>query len=124
ADVDIVVTATGWPKTLLHRAEVEVVMGARRNRPLVLVDVSVPRNIDTEVHRVENAYLFNIDDLDAIVCENARNREQDLAECYRIIDSAAVALIEKLNSREHRDHPARFQFPSNWVSHGAAVAGG
>src|SRR5262249_26532313 len=81
AGADIVVTATSLSKTLLHRAEVEVAMTARRNRPLVLIDLSVPRNIDAEVQRLENVYLYGIDDLNAIVREAVLNREQDLALC-------------------------------------------
>src|SRR5262249_48605219 len=76
AEVDIVVAATSLSTTLVHRAEVEVAMIPRRNRPLVLIDLSVPRNVDAEVQRVENVYLYGIDDLNAIVCATVLNREQ------------------------------------------------
>jgi glutamyl-tRNA reductase len=79
AAADIVVASTGSPRTLLELADVEKVMLGRRNRPLVLIDMSVPRNIDAEVQRLENVYLYNIDDLEAIVRKNVSNREQDLA---------------------------------------------
>jgi glutamyl-tRNA reductase len=118
---DIIVASTGSSKTLLHRAEIEAAMVIRRNRPLVLIDLSVPRNIDADVVRIENVYLYNIDDLNAIVGENVRNREQDLVLCNRIIDTGASALMAKLNSRKERPDA---EFHSGWISHSTAVAAG
>src|SRR5262249_7923213 len=123
AEVDIVVAATSLSTTLVHRAEVEVAMIPRRNRPLVLIDLSVPRNVDAEVQRVENVYLYGIDDLNAIVCATVLNREQDLALCNQIIEGGAGALMEKLNSRKERLFETELQFRS-WLSGGTAVAGG
>ena len=123
ADADIVVASTGCPKILLHRADVEKLMGARRNRPLFLIDISVPRNIDAEVQRLDNVYLYNIDDLEAIVRENVRSREQELAVCQQIIDTRAAALMEKLNLEKERLYDVGLQSQPGWVSHGAAVLG-
>jgi len=123
-EADIVVAATSLSKTLLHRAEVEVAMATRRNRPLVLIDLSVPRNIDAEVQRVENVYLYSIDDLNAIVCATVLHREQDLALCNQIIESGAGALMEKLNSRKEGLFDTELHFESSWLSRGTAVAGG
>ncbi len=96
AEVDIVVTATACPNTLLRRADVEKAVSARGNRPLFLIDLSVPRNIDPEIQFLDNVYLYNIDDLDAIVRENVRLRGKDLAMCEQIIGSHAAALTAKL----------------------------
>jgi glutamyl-tRNA reductase len=99
-------------------------MTTRRSRPLILIDISVPRNIDPEVQRVENVYLYNIDDLNAIVCENVRNRERGLALCNRIIEESASALMEKLDTRKERLYEVGLQFQSNWATHDVVVAGG
>jgi len=123
AEADIVVASTGCPRTFLQRADFEQVMIKRRNRPLFLIDISVPRNIDAQVQRLDNVYLYNIDDLEAIVRENLRHREQDLARCNRIIETAAAALIAKFNSGKERLYEAGLQFQSSWVSHAAAVVG-
>ena len=96
-EVDIVVTATTCPNTLLHRAEMEKVVHARRNRPLFLIDLSVPRNIEPEIQFIENVYLYNIDHLEEIVRENIRSRGKDLVVCERIIRSHAAALMSKLD---------------------------
>jgi glutamyl-tRNA reductase len=95
--VDIVVAATGCPNTLLRRADVENLMSRRKNRPLFLIDIAVPRNIDADVQSLEGVYLYNIDDLQALVRENVRSRQQDLAKCDQIIDSRASALMAKLS---------------------------
>ena len=124
ADADIVVASTGCPKTLLHRADVENLMRTRRNRPLFLIDISVPRNIEADVQRLDNVYLYNIDDLETIVRENVRSREQELAVCRQIIDTRAAALMEKLNLEKERLYDVGLQSQPGWVSHGAAILGG
>jgi glutamyl-tRNA reductase len=123
ADADIVVISTGSPRALLQAADVEKVMASRRNRPLILIDISVPRNIDAEAGRLDNVYLYNIDDLEAIVRENTRHREQELAFCDRILEAQATALMEKLNSAKERLHEAGIQFQSSWGSLNTAVVG-
>ena len=100
ADVDVVVTATACPNTLLRYAEVKKLIHARRNRPLFLIDLSVPRNIDPEIQFMENVYLYNIDDLEAIVRENVRSRGKDLAMCEQIIGLHAAALMAKLGLKK------------------------
>jgi glutamyl-tRNA reductase len=121
ADADIVVASTGCPKTLLHHTDIEHVMQARRNRPLILIDISVPRNVDPDVQQLDNVYLYNIDDLNAIVRENLRNREQELALCNQLIETRAATLMEKLDSRREQPHESGLQFQPNWLSHRAAI---
>lgn len=96
-EADIVVSSTGCPQTILRRADVERVRLERRNRPLFLVDIAVPRDIDPEVQQLESVYLYNIDDLEAIIRENVRLREQELSRCRHIIVERAAALTAKLN---------------------------
>jgi len=95
--VDIVVAATGCPNTLLRRADVENLMRRRKNRPLFLIDIAVPRNIDAHVQFLEGVYLYNIDDLQALVRENVTSRQQDLAKCDQIIDARASVLMARLS---------------------------
>jgi len=112
-EADIVVVSTGSQRALLQGADVEKVMASRRNRPLILIDISVPRNVDAEAQHLE-----------AIVRENRRNREQELALCNRIIEAQATALMEKLNSAMKRLYEAGIQFKSSWGSFNTAVVEG
>jgi glutamyl-tRNA reductase len=94
--MDIVVAATAYPNILLHRADVENLMRRRKNRPLFLIDLAVPRNIDADVESLEGVYLYNIDDLQALVSENLRSRQRDMAKCEHIIHARASSLVVKL----------------------------
>jgi len=81
----------------------------------------VPRNIHAEVQHLDNVYLYNIDDLEAIVRENVRNREQELVLCQQIIDATATELLQKFNSGKGRLSEAGLQFQSSWLSHEVAI---
>jgi glutamyl-tRNA reductase len=94
---DIVVSSTVCPQTILHRADMATILPARRHRPLVMIDIAVPRDIDADVQDLEDVYLYNIDNLEAIMRENVRLREQDLSKCHEIIAERAAALMAKLN---------------------------
>jgi glutamyl-tRNA reductase len=95
-EADIVVSSTGCPQTILNRADIAGVMSARRNRPLVLVDIAVPRDINPDVQAVENVYLYNIDHLEEIVRENLRSREHDLGRCHEIINERTREVMARL----------------------------
>src|ERR1700719_998550 len=101
-DVDVVIAATSSAETLLGRDDVENLMRARRNRPLLLIDLSVPRNIDPAAGEVENVALYNIDDLEALARQGVRARERELTACHQIIEEHVEALAEKLHTEEAR----------------------
>ena len=103
AEADIVVSSTGCPHTILHRAELEPVMRLRRNRPLALIDIAVPRDIDPEIQKLENVYLYDIDDLETLVRENVRHREQELARCRRIVEDNTAEVIARFEAQERRN---------------------
>ena len=94
--VDIVVAATACPNTLLRRADVENLMRRRKNRPLFLIDLAVPRNIDADAGSLEGVYLYNIDDLQPLASENLRSRQPDMATCDQIIHARTSALLATL----------------------------
>jgi glutamyl-tRNA reductase len=98
-EADIVVSSTGCPETILHRADVASIMPARRNRPLFLIDIAVPRDIDAAVQQLDNVYLYNIDHLETIMRENARMREQELARCQKIVAARAKQVMARFAGR-------------------------
>ena len=101
-DVDVVIAATSSPESLLTRDDADNLMRSRHHRPLLLIDLSVPRNIDPAVRGLEHVALYNIDDLEAAAREAVRNREGELAACHRIIDTHVAALVEKLDTETGR----------------------
>ncbi len=68
-------------------------MKARKNRPLLLIDIAVPRDIDPSVNFLDNVYLYNIDDLQAIAGDYLRLRQEEIARCEGIIAEKAGALM-------------------------------
>jgi glutamyl-tRNA reductase len=101
-DVDVVIAATSSSETLLGRDDAENLMKARRNRPLLLIDLAVPRNVDPAAGQLENISLYNIDDLKGLAQRGVQAREGELAACHQIIEAHATALIEKLHAEEDR----------------------
>src|SRR3954467_13924740 len=101
-DVDVVIAATSSTETLLSCDDIENLMKARRNRPLLLIDLSVPRNIDPAVTGLDHVSLFNIDDLEALARRGVQAREQELTACRPIIETHVAALTEKLGVESER----------------------
>ena len=121
ASADIVVSSTGCPQTILNRDDLAAVMSARGNRPLFLIDIAVPRDIDPNVQFLDNVYLYNIDDLQMLVRENLRHREQELARCRSIIEQRTVALMTKLKPVPEKHYDIRNRPQPGWVFCSAAA---
>jgi len=101
-DVDIVIAATSSAEMLFYRDDVERLMKARHQRSLLLIDLSVPRNIEPVAGGLDNVFLYNIDDLEAVAREGIRNRERELTVCDQIIDAHMAPLMEKLYADDER----------------------
>ena len=93
ANIDIIISSTSAPHYILDRARLEPLMKLRRNRPLLLIDIAVPRDIEPEVNFLENVYLYNIDDLQAIADDYLKQRQEEVARCEQIIREKAEALL-------------------------------
>jgi glutamyl-tRNA reductase len=112
---DIVVSSTGCPATILDREDVEAVMRQRANRPLFLIDIAVPRDIDPEAQGVENVFLYDIDDLEQLVAGNVRLREQEMGPCREIIEKHTAELMAKLHEAPRRPEAAGAQPQTSWA---------
>ena len=82
---DIVITATGAAKPILDRARVESVMRTRRNQPLFIIDIAMPRDVEPSTGEIEQVFLYNIDDLSATVRENLARRTSEVARAEAIV---------------------------------------
>ena len=94
--VDIVVGATGSASAVLSRDMVARALRQRRYRPLFLIDLSVPRNIDPDVDRLDDAYLFNIDHLQAVVAQGQVAREEAAQDAAALVDDEANRFASSL----------------------------
>ena len=83
---DIVITATGAAAPILTRAHIEAVMRPRRNRPLFIIDIAMPRDVEAAAGEIEQVFLYNIDDLQATVRENLARRASEVAGAETIVN--------------------------------------
>ena len=89
-EVDVVISSTGAPHAVMNRSHVEAVRRQRRYRPLFLIDIAVPRDIEREVGEIEEVYLYDIDTLKEIAMEAKGQRAEQIKLCESIIDQELV----------------------------------
>jgi len=93
ASIDVVISSTAAPHYILDRVKLEPLMKLRRNRPLLLIDIAVPRDIEPEVNFMENVFLYNIDDLQAIADDYLKQRKAEAVRCEKLIRDKVEGLL-------------------------------
>ena len=96
---DVVVTATGSSSPIITARMIGHVMHARRNRPLFIIDVGLPRDVDPAAADLEQVFLYNMDDLEAIVSENLARRQEQTSRAEAMISDAVRDFLAWLHSR-------------------------
>ena len=91
--IDIAISSTAATTAILDRATLEPLMRRRRHRPLLLIDIAVPRDIDPAVSALDNVYLYNVDDLQGIANDYLNLRKEEVARCETIIAEKVAALL-------------------------------
>ncbi len=89
AQVDIIITSTGSPQYVISKDEISSLMPLRKLRPLFIIDLAVPRDVEAEVNKLDNVYLYNIDDLQKTVDETIALRSNELDSCFKVINSSS-----------------------------------
>ncbi len=89
-EADIIISSTGATGFVVTKDLVRSVMRSRKNRPLFFIDIAVPRDIDPQINRVTNAYVYDIDDLKEIIEENIEDRHREAVRADRIVDEAVI----------------------------------
>ncbi|MFO7964405.1 MAG: glutamyl-tRNA reductase [Desulfobacterales bacterium] len=87
---DIVIASTASTDYIVNRTDVKKLMRGRRNRPIFFIDIAVPRNIDPGINRIDNAYVYDIDDLKGVINENLQDRQNEAKKGERIVDEAVI----------------------------------
>jgi len=95
---DIVICSTGAPHYILLKDQMQRVMKDRKQRPVFLIDISVPRNIDPKINDLDNVYLYNIDDLQGIVDTNMFERKKEAEKAEKIIEEEIEPFLKWLSS--------------------------
>lgn len=100
AEADIVLCSTGASHYLVRTEDIQRTIRQRMNRPIFLIDISVPRNIDPAVKDIDNAFLFDIDDLEMRVEENREERRREAGKAERLIEEEVRIALQWMKSLE------------------------
>jgi glutamyl-tRNA reductase len=95
ARADVVLCSTGSPLPVISLAEIEHAVKNRRGRPLFLIDMAVPRDVDPAAHTFQDVYLYNIDDLEGVVRDSVARRKQEILKAESLVDEAAREFSER-----------------------------
>jgi len=97
---DIVISSTGAPHFVLSKDQAAVLLAARKHRPMFFVDIAVPRDIDPAVNELDNAFVYDIDDLQQVVEANKKQREREAVWAEQIVQQEVQRMMKRLASRE------------------------
>ena len=96
AQADIIISSTSCPHTILSREEAQIMVRDRKDQPLVIVDIAMPRDIDSAVREVKGVFLYDLDDLENVVDYNAGEREAAAADAQKILQAEAQGFRRRL----------------------------
>jgi glutamyl-tRNA reductase len=99
-EVDILIASSAAPHFILTVEDMQRVIAARKNKPIFLIDIGVPRNIQPEVNKVDNVFLYDIDDLQGVVNNNLREREREASRAEEIVQQEVDATMARLRAQE------------------------
>lgn len=95
---DIVISSTGASTFLVRKADGPRILSRRRNRPMFFVDIAVPRDIDPELNKVDNVFVYDIDDLQEVIQSNLKEREQEARLGEEIVNQEVEQFLQRLRS--------------------------
>jgi glutamyl-tRNA reductase len=103
--MDIAISSTSAPHHILDVPSLEKLMKLRKHRPLLLIDIAVPRDIAPEANFLENIYLYNVDDLQSIADGYLKQRQGEMVLCEKIIEEKIKPLLKSFPSADGSGYP-------------------
>ena len=99
-EMDIVITSSAAPHFILTRDDMQRVISARRNKPMFLIDIAVPRNIEPSVNEIDNVFLYDIDDLHEVVAANLKERRKEAERAELLVAEEVERMMARLHVAE------------------------
>jgi glutamyl-tRNA reductase len=99
-EVDIIIASSGAPHYILNREDMQRVISARKNKPMFLIDIAVPRNIDPAVNDIEGVFLYDVDDLEGVVNANIQERSKQAEQAEAIVVDEVERMMSRLKIEE------------------------
>lgn len=97
ADADMVFSSTGSTLPILGKGAFESALKQRKNRPMLVVDLAVPRDVEPQVNQLDNVYLYTVDDLQQVVSDNLETRQQAAIEAEKIVEEQTLQFMHWFN---------------------------
>ncbi|HWP85996.1 MAG TPA: glutamyl-tRNA reductase, partial [Terriglobia bacterium] len=98
AQCDILICSTSAPEFLIRKADAQRLLAERKNRPMFLIDIAVPRNIDPEVNKLDNVFLYDVDDLQQVVNANRKERLREAQKGEQIVEQETDKFLRWLKT--------------------------
>lgn len=111
--VDIVITATGSSLPILGKGAIEKALKARRYRPMLIVDIAVPRDVEPEVGDLDSVFLYSVDDLQGVIEQNLQSRQAAAEQAEEIIRNEVEQFHRRLRSRSATDSIRAYRDSAN-----------
>lgn len=99
-EVDIVITSSGASGYVIGPDEMQRAITARKNKPMFVIDIAVPRNVDPAVNALDNVFLYDIDDLQGVVNSNLAERQKEAARAERIVAEEVERMLVRLKVQQ------------------------
>lgn len=112
---DIVISSTASQLPIIGKGTVESALKKRKSKPMLLVDIAVPRDIEPQVGDLSDAYLYSVDDLEGIVNKNMEQRKVEAIQAEAIVMEESAAFMSWLKSREAVDSIRDYRVQSNQI---------
>jgi glutamyl-tRNA reductase len=103
ADADIVISSTGSTLPIIGKGMVEHALGKRKHRPIFMVDLAVPRDIEEQVGDLEDVFLYTVDDLQGIIAKNLANRRKEAVQAEAIVSTQSDVFMSWLRGLNTQD---------------------
>jgi glutamyl-tRNA reductase len=117
ADADIVISSTASPVPVLGKGTVERALKARKHKPMFMVDIAVPRDIEPEAGELDDVYLYTVDDLEEVIQENLQSRREAAHQAEEIIETQVVDFMGWLRAQDAVDSIRAFRDKAHRVEH-------
>ncbi len=112
---DIVISSTASPLPIIGKGMVETALKARRHQPMLLVDIAVPRDVESQVGDLNDAYLYTVDDLQSIIDSNIEQRKVEAIQAEAIVSEESAAFMSWMRSLQAVDSIREYRHSANEI---------
>lgn len=98
--IDIVISSTSAPHLIIKKEDIKNLMQRRKYKPILFIDIAIPRDIDPQIGFIDGIYLYNLDDLQSLIQFNIKRRQKEIKRCQVIIDKETNEFCHWLNFRQ------------------------